>query len=106
MLVVDQALAASADPLVETIFDGACGSGILLTTAYRRLIALSEAKEGRQLGFAERSKLLKRSIFGGDINSIACRVTAFSLYLSLLEGLDPAVILAAQERDENEAPFP
>jgi hypothetical protein len=104
MLAVDQALVASADPLAETIFDGACGSGILLTTAYRRLIALAEAREGRQLGFAERGSLLKRSIFGGDINFMACRVTAFSLYLSLLEGLDPADILEAQERDGAKLP--
>lgn len=97
MLVVDQAFAHSPDPLSETIFDGACGSGILLTTAYRRLIALAEAREGRQLSFAERGELLKQRIFGGDINFIACRVTAFSLYLSLLEGLDPADILEAQE---------
>lgn len=104
MLAVDQALLASPDPLSETIFDGACGSGILLTTAYRRLIALAEAGVGRQLGFAERGELLKRSIFGGDINFMACRVTAFSLYLSLLEGLDPADILDAQERDGTKLP--
>lgn len=104
MLAVDQALLASSDPLAETIFDGACGSGILLTTAYRRLIALAEARERRQLGFAERGELLKRSIFGGDINFMACRVTAFSLYLSLLEGLDPADILEAQERDGTKLP--
>ncbi|RWP03607.1 MAG: DNA methylase [Mesorhizobium sp.] len=104
MLAVDQALLASPDPLAETIFDGACGSGILLTTAYRRLIALAEARKGRKLGFAERGDLLTRSIFGGDINLMACRVTAFSLYLSLLEGLDPADILEAQERDGTKLP--
>ncbi|MGO6748001.1 N-6 DNA methylase [Rhizobium ruizarguesonis] len=104
MLAVDQALMASPDPLSETIFDGACGSGILLTTAYRRLIALSEAKEQRKLGFSERGRLLERSIFGGDINFMACRVTAFSLYLSLLEGLDPSDILVAQERDGTKLP--
>lgn len=104
MLAVDQALLTSPDPLSETIFDGACGSGILLTTAYRRLIALAEAREGRQLGFAERGELLKRSIFGGDINFMACRVTAFSLYLSLLEGLDPADVLEAQDRDGTKLP--
>ena len=104
MLAVDQALLASPDPLSETIFDGACGSGILLTTAYRRLIAFAEARQHRQLGFAERGDLLKRSIFGGDINFMACRVTAFSLYLSLLEGLDPADILEAQERDGTKLP--
>lgn len=104
MLAVDQAFLASTDPLSETIFDGACGSGILLTTAYRRLIALAGARGGQQLGFTERSDLLTRSIFGGDINFMACRVTAFSLYLSLLEGLDPADILEAQERDGTKLP--
>jgi hypothetical protein len=99
MLAVDQAFATSPDPLSETVFDGACGSGILLTTAYRRMIALSEAREKRQLSFAERGELLRRHIYGGDINFMACRVTAFSLYLSLLEGLDPADILEAQERE-------
>jgi len=104
MLAVDQAFMASPAPLEETIFDGACGSGILLTTAYRRLIALSEVQKGRRLGFAERSRLLVRSIFGADINFMACRVTAFSLYLSLLEGLDPVDILEAQERDGTKLP--
>ena len=104
MLAVYQAFENSSDPLSETIFDGACGSGILLTTAYRRLIALSEAREGRQLRFSERADMLKRRIFGGDINFVACRVTAFSLYLSLLEGLDPADILEAQEREGTKLP--
>ncbi|MBB6365844.1 hypothetical protein FHR56_000957 [Xanthomonas sacchari] len=104
MLAVDQALLASPDPLAEIIFDGACGSGILLTTAYRRLIALSEAKRGGRLGFAERGELLVHSIFGADVNFMACRVTAFSLYLSLLEGLDPKDILEAQERDGTKLP--
>lgn len=98
-LAVDLAFAASPDPLAERIFDGACGSGILLTTAYRKLIALTESRIGRQIGFGERRELLLRQIFGGDTNPMACRVTAFSLYLSLLEGLNPTDILAAQRRD-------
>lgn len=97
-LAVERAFAASPDPLAEEIFDGACGSGILLTTAYRRLIALHEARDGAQLSFAQRRTLLLGHIFGGDTNPMACRVTAFSLYLSLLEGLNPADVLEAQER--------
>ena len=103
-LAVDQAFVHSEDPLKETIFDGACGSGILLTTAYRRLIALSEQTRGRPLTFNERCELLKRSIFGGDTNPMACRVTAFSLYLSIFEDLDPADIMEAQERDAAKLP--
>ena len=98
-LAVDQALAESTNPLSETIFDGACGSGVLLTTAFRRLVALSELSNGCQLVFKERIALLVGHIFGADINLMACRVTAFSLYLSLLEGLDPADIMEAQERE-------
>lgn len=104
VLTVDQALDTSTDPLSETVFDGACGSGILLTTAYRRLIAIAERKQKRQLSFTERVTLLTRCIFGGDINPLACRVTAFSLYLSLLESLAPADILDAQEREKARLP--
>ena len=103
-LAVDQAFEHSENPLAETIFDGACGSGILLTTAYRRLIALSEQQQGQRLTFAERCELLQRTIFGGDTNPMACRVTAFSLYLSIFEGLKPADIIQAQERDAAKLP--
>jgi hypothetical protein len=103
-LAVDQALAVSTDPLSETIFDGACGSGILLTTVYRRLIALKEARDGGPLGFKGRRDLLVQRIFGADIHQMACRVTAFSLYLSLLEGLDPADIMEAQKAGGEKLP--
>ena len=103
-LAVDQAFEHSHNPLSETIFDGACGSGILLTTAYRRLIALSEQEHGRQITFGERCDLLKRTIFGGDTNPMACRVTAFSLYLSIFEGLERTDIIEAQERDGAKLP--
>ena len=103
-LAVGQALEHSSNPLSETIFDGACGSGILLTTAYRRLIALSEREHSRQLTFGERCELLQKTIFGGDTNPMACRVTAFSLYLAIFEGIEPADIMEAQERDAAELP--
>ncbi|MGE0349240.1 HsdM family class I SAM-dependent methyltransferase [Hydrogenophaga sp.] len=89
-LAVDQAFAGSADILAERVLDGACGSGILLTTAYRRMLAYGEAKTGAQWPFAKRVELLQQNIFGSDINESACRVTAFSLYLCVLENLQPA----------------
>lgn len=94
-LVVTQALEGSADVLAERIYDGACGSGILLTTAFRRLLGEAEARnEGRQLLLRDRIALLREHIFGSDVSDAACRVTAFSLYLSLLERLEPADIAA------------
>jgi hypothetical protein len=99
-LVIDQAFSASSDPLAEVIYDGACGSGILLTTAFRRLLHLAEKRQRRALTLAERIKLLTSRIFGSDLSKAACRVSAFSLYLSLLERLEPADIVLLQN-DEN-----
>lgn len=98
-LAVDQAFAGSKDVLEEVIYDGACGSGILLTTAFRRMLGVAEARAARQLTLRERIKLLKAHVFGSDLSEAACRVTAFSLYLSLLERLKPSDIIALQ-RDE------
>lgn len=94
-LVVDQALSGSKDLLTERIYDGACGSGILLTTAFRRLLGEAEARRGgQQIPLKERITLLKEHIWGSDLSEAACRVTAFSLYLSLLERLQPSDIVA------------
>lgn len=103
-LVVDQAFAGSPDILGERIYDGACGSGILLTTAYRRMLAYAEAQNKHPLPFRDRRKLLEEHIFGSDINVSACRVTAFSLYLSILEGLQPADIAELQDNENVKLP--
>ncbi len=102
--VVDRAFAGSSDILAERIYDGACGSGILLTTAYRRMLAYAEAKQEHPLRFEERRKLLEEHIFGSDQNVSACHVTAFSLYLSMLEGLQPADIAELQDNDNVKLP--
>lgn len=82
------------DILNEKIFDGACGSGMLLTAAFRRLIRAQEirnVRDGRtvEADFTTRRKLLLDHIFGGDIDEDACQLTAFSLYLALLSDLTP-----------------
>jgi hypothetical protein len=94
-LVVSQALEGSKDVLTERIFDGACGSGILLTTAFRRMLGEAEARSPDfRLPLTARIELLREHIFGSDISDAACRVTAFSLYLSLLERLEPSDVAA------------
>ena len=91
--VVQLAL-ADRDILSEKIFDGACGSGMLLTAAFRRIIRDYETQElskGREAvaDFATRQRLLLNQIYGGDIDEDACQLTAFSLYLALLSDLNP-----------------
>lgn len=98
-LVIDQALSNCDDLAAQRIYDGACGSGILLTTAFRRILNHVEAERGQLLPLAERIPLLKSCIYGSDVSKAACQMTAFSLYLSLLERLQPAD-LAQLERGE------
>lgn len=97
-LVVDMAFDGIADPTAETVYDGACGSGILLTTAFRRMLAHARAQgNGTPMAWHERSTLLTTRILGSDLSEPACRVTAFSLYLSLLEDLVPSDIAKLTE---------
>lgn len=88
-LVVDLAFDGFERPWEETIYDGACGSGILLTTAFRRMLGHARAAAGKPILLTERIEMLRARIFGSDLSETACRVTAFSLYLSLLEDLVP-----------------
>jgi hypothetical protein len=68
-----------------TVLDPACGSGIFLARAYRRLIDLDETRLARPLSPAELSELLAGSIFGCDTMPSAVGVAAFSCYLVLLD---------------------
>lgn len=95
-LVIEQAF-QGLEPDQQRVLDPACGSGILLTTAFRRILGAREKRLGRALGFADRCQLLLHTIRGGDISVAACRVTAFSLYLSLLEDLCPSDIVLLQD---------
>ena len=45
----------------------------------------------------ERIKLLLERIFGSDIDAAACKITAFSLYLCLLEDIEPSDISLLQK---------
>lgn len=75
------------------VLDLACGSGIFLVEAYRRLIARwIYSHEAVNIDPEQLKKILTSCIFGIDINPDAIRVTAFSLYLALLDHLSPRTI--------------
>lgn len=103
-LAVEQAFEGFDDLSCLKVYDGACGSGILLTTAFRKIIAYKEHSLERVLDIHERIALLRATIFGSDINRIACRVTAFSLYLCLLERLTPRDLVSLQNDGECKLP--
>ena len=75
------------------ILDPACGSGIFLVEAYRRLVTLQQHARGHaNLSFEELRDLLTGSIHGVDLSEEAVQVAAFSCYLALLDFLEPKSI--------------
>jgi hypothetical protein len=74
------------------IMDPACGSGIFLVEAFRRIVRYEWHKKKQPLTFDELKDILKEQIAGIEANDEAARITAFSLYLSMLHYLDPPAI--------------
>ncbi len=74
------------------VMDPACGSGIFLVEAFRRIVRYEWYKNKQVLSFDELKSILKAQIAGIEVNAEAARITAFSLYLSMLHYLDPPAI--------------
>ncbi|MDQ1355402.1 MAG: hypothetical protein QG657_5712, partial [Acidobacteriota bacterium] len=75
------------------VLDPACGSGIFLVEAFRRIVRHEWHKNHRPPTFDLLKHILKEQIAGIEVNEEAARITAFSLYLSLLHYLDPPAII-------------
>lgn len=75
------------------VFDPSCGSGAFLVQCYRRLIEREFISRKKKPTPQELAHLLKRHIFGVDMDEDACSVAEFSLYLTLLEYVDPSDLL-------------
>ena len=71
------------------VFDPACGSGVFLVQAYRRLVERTMEEERRALKLTELRAMLKDNIFGVDRDPDACRVARMSLAIALLDYADP-----------------
>ncbi len=85
-----------ANPTVQ-ILDPACGSGIFLVEAYRRLVRFKIKEAGGPLSSVKLREILRDQIRGIELNKNATYVAAFSLYLALLHYQDPSDILAQIE---------
>jgi hypothetical protein len=87
------------------ILDPCCGSGIFLVEAFRRIVRHRVYQNQRQrLSWQELREILKNQIAGIEINSEAIRITAFSLYLALLNYQEPPDILL-QIKQGQKLPF-
>ena len=73
------------------ILDPTCGSGIFLVESFKRLVKRYENFHNidKLTDYKILVKLLEDNIFGVEHNAQAIKVAAFSLYLALIDNLDP-----------------
>ncbi|MBF4482106.1 HsdM family class I SAM-dependent methyltransferase [Dehalococcoides mccartyi] len=73
--------------------DPACGSGIFLVGAFKRLINIWRSQNNWQRPDVDTLKsILKQSIFGIELDRDAIHLTAFSMCLAICDALQPNVI--------------
>jgi Eco57I restriction-modification methylase len=85
----------SIPPQLESyrVLDPACGSGIFLVGAFKRLVQWWRIKNNwREPSAEELIKIIKNSIHGVDKSGDALKVAVFSLYLSVCDNLTPKMI--------------
>lgn len=78
---------------LSKVLDPACGSGIFLVEAFKRLVQIQKRRSGKErLDFSELCDILSNHIYGIEIDPMAIKVAAFSLYLALIDELDPKTL--------------
>lgn len=90
--VLSQVLTTERLATNPRILDPACGSGIFLVEAFRRLVRYEQRRQGRPLTPIELRHVLRDQLVGIELNPEAARIAAFSLYLALLHYQDPPTI--------------
>ncbi len=76
------------------IFDPAVGSGIFLVQSFRRMVDREMALTGENKISKNRLReIAQNNLFGIDINEQALKVTCFSIYVAMLDYIDPKSIL-------------
>lgn len=94
-LTVDIALENAKKPIHELkVLDPACGSGVFLVSLFGRMVESLRRQENhiekrRSIGWARKLLPMLGQLCGIDVSSTACHITCFSLYLALLEQVEP-----------------
>lgn len=84
----------------ERVLDPACGSGVFLVGAFRRLVNAWRAKhQWRRPDVETLKSILRNQIFGVEMSRDAVDLTAFSLALAVCDSLQPNVIWSALQLD-------
>ena len=84
-LMVDQVFAATPAPTKAKVLDPACGAGIFLVLAFRRLVKERWREDRRRPDTRKIQHLLYHQLRGFDISESALRLAALSLYITAIE---------------------
>lgn len=91
----DLATEGESDLTGKRALDPACGSGVFLVSIFNRMAeAWVRRNERARNGTRARAlaKILREQICGVDLSLIACQATCFSLYMAMLDFLEPPEI--------------
>lgn len=94
--LADFVLSYSLDNVIEeknnheiTVLDPACGSGIFLVESFRRLVNKYLENRDGEPEIRDLINILESSIFGIDLSREAVQISIFSLYIALLDYIEP-----------------
>lgn len=106
-MVVDVAIEGWNSLISKRFMDPACGSGMFLVILFNRIAEEWRCRNPRAKNITRARALieiLQTHLCGVDVNETACRITCFSLYLALLDQLEPRDIHELKERYGNVLP--
>lgn len=91
--LLDESMPLASDVIDCKVLDPACGSGVFLVGAYRRLIYRWRYRNNwKRPNLTTLKKLLRENIFGIELKKQAADLTVFSLSLALCDELSPLQI--------------
>ncbi|MCY2994886.1 MAG: N-6 DNA methylase [Planctomycetota bacterium] len=100
-LLLDQVMPYDRLTGKEKVLDPACGSGIFLVGAFKRLVIHWRSRNCWQKPTVDDLKeILARSIHGVELETGAVDLTAFSLALAVCDALEPPVIWRSLKLDK------
>lgn len=93
--MVEQSLSALDSPHRAKVLDPACGAGVFVISAFRRLVAEHWKATGERPDTRAIRKIMYEQIVGFDVNGAALTLAALGLYLSAIE-VDPEPLPASK----------
>ena len=96
LFLVDFILSNSLDNIIEkkghynvSILDPACGSGVFLVESFRRMVEKHIQKKGKRIPKKALKEIVCKNIYGIDKSLDAIRIAVFSLYIAMLDYIEP-----------------